>query len=221
MILLLLSACEAPGTLASVSALLAEDVVAVGEPPIRTVTAIAGIVAETCGVGEVEDHLFASRSAVAFGAELATVVRDSSAQTWTFTGVGLDGADGTLVLETDASQENFAVTYDGPGVELSAGIELRACDDAATAATVGGTGTWTGAGPEVALTLLDAARGLGLSFTPPAADLPGGGQVRAVDETDGWTILLDDASTVPGGSETWPGVASGADFTTDIAVRWP
>lgn len=221
MILLLLAACEAPGTLASVSEILAEDVVAIGEPPLRTVTAIAGIVAETCGVAEVEDHLFASRSAVAFGAELATVVRESSGQTWTFTGVGLDGADGTLVLETDGSQQNFAVTYDGPGVELTAGIELRACDDAATAAIVGGTATWTGSGPEITLALLDAATGQGLTFAPPAADLPSGGQVRAVDETDGWTILLDDASTVPAGSETWPGVVSGADFATDIEVRWP
>ncbi|MDP2306135.1 MAG: hypothetical protein Q8P18_08905 [Pseudomonadota bacterium] len=219
--LLLLIACTEPSTLETVSAALADRAVADAEAPMRTMTALAGLLAETCGVDTVEDHVFVSRSAVALGASVATVEREETTQTWTFAEVGIDGALGTLQVETDASQVNLAVTYTAEGLKLTAGIELRDCDADVPSAVMGGTGTWSTAELSAALTLVGVAPSNGLAFNPTTAEVPTAGQVRASDEAADWIILLDDAATLPPEAGKWTGQASGTGWTHAVEVGWP
>ncbi len=219
--MLLLLACAEPGTLASVSAALGEQAAASAERPLRTMTAIAGLLAETCGGTSVETYTFTSRSAAALGASVAAVDHDETTQIWTFEGVGLDGVEGTLEVVTDGSQENLAVTWTADGVRFTAGVEIRACDEDVPSATLGGTGTWTTADATITLNLVGAAPVNGLVFSPITADVPTDGQVRATDEDAGWAVLLDDAETLPEGAPQWTGVASGDGWTHVVAVAWP
>ncbi|MES2639313.1 MAG: hypothetical protein V4850_07505 [Myxococcota bacterium] len=221
MTLLLLVACTEPSTLETVSAALADRAVADAEAPLRTMTAVAGLLAETCGVASVEDYVFVSRSAVAFGVSVATVEREETTQTWTFAEVGIDGTLGTLQVATDASQDNLAVTYTAEGLKLTAGIELRDCDADVPSAVMGGTGTWATAQLSTALTLVGAAPANGLAFDPVTADVPTAGQVRAADEAADWIILLDDAATLPPEAGKWTGQASGTGWAHTIEVGWP
>lgn len=221
MILALLAACTEPGTLGSVSDALGAGALADAELPIRTTTAIVGLLAETCGADTLEDYRFTGRSAAALRATAAVVTREDAAQTWTFDGVGLDGAEGTLALVTDLNQQNFAVSYAVDGVRLSAGLELRACEEAGASAIVGGTGTWTTADVVVGLTVLGAAPTNGLGFVPTTADVPSSGQVRAEVEAADWVVLMDDAATAPDGAPVWKGVATGSDWASEVEVRWP
>ena len=221
MIPLLLLACAEPSTLGTVSEALAARAVADGELPLRMATATAGLLAETCGVETVEEHVFVSRSAAALGASVATVERDDTTQTWTFADIGLDDTSGTLVVETDASQDNLALTYTGDGLKFTAGMEVRDCDTDVPSVVIGGTGTWTTADVTVGLTLVGQAPANGLVFDPVTADRPGGGQLRAEDEAAGWVILLDELGTVDASLGAWTGTASGTGWTADVAVGWP
>lgn len=221
MILLLLVACTDPSTLETVSGALADRAVADAEAPLRTMTAIAGLLAETCGVASVEDHVFVSRSAAALGASSATVDRDETTQTWTFPEVGIDGALGTLQVKTDAAQDNLAVTYTAEGLKFTAGMELRDCDTDIPSAVMGGTGTWSTAELSTALTLVGVAPSNGLTFNPITADVPTAGQVRAADEAADWTILLDDAASLPPEAGKWTGQASGTGWAHAVEVGWP
>jgi len=221
MIGLLLLACAEPSTLGTVSEALAARAVTDGELPLRMTTATAGLLAETCSDETVEDHVFVSRSAVALGASVATVERDETTQTWTFADIGLDAIAGTLVVETDASQDNLALTYTADGLKLTAGMEVRDCDLDVPSVVMGGTGTWMTADATVTLTLVGQAPANGLVFDPVTAERPGAGQLRAEDETEGWTILLDELGTVDASLGAWTGTASGSGWTADVAVGWP
>ena len=221
MSLLLLFACTEPATLESVSEALAARAVDDAEVPLRTLTALAGLLAETCGVATVEDHVFTSRSAAALRATVATVDRDETTQTWTFAGVGLDEREGTLVVETDATQDNLAVTYTADGLKFTAGIELRDCDTDGPSAVMGGTGTWSTATLSIALTLVGAAPANGLAFDPVTAELPTAGQLRASEEAAGWVILLDEVATLAPDAEGWTGRATGTDWASVIEIGWP
>lgn len=221
LIAVLAVACTEPGTLASVSSALAGEAVADAEVPLRTLTAVAGLLAETCGAPAIETFTFTSRSAAALGASTATVDHDEETQTWTFADVGLDGAAGTLEVVTDANQENLAVTYTADGLKFTAGIELKDCDPDVPSVVVGGTGTWTTADLSVAVSLVGAAPATGLAFSPTTAQVPTGGQVRAANEDAGWVILLDDAATLPEGAPAWTGRASGDDWAAPVEIGWP
>lgn len=219
--LLLLLACTEPSTLETVSAALAARAVSDAEAPMRTMTAVAGLLAETCGVAAVEDHAFVSRSAVALGASTSTVERDETTQTWTFPEVGLDETLGTLQVETDENQVNLAVTYTADGLKLTAGIELRDCDADVPSAVMGGSGTWSTAQLSTALALVGVAPSNGLAFNPVTAEVPTAGQVRAEDEAADWIILLDDAATLPAEAGKWTGQASGTGWAHTIEIGWP
>ncbi|MDP2311554.1 MAG: hypothetical protein Q8P41_01510 [Pseudomonadota bacterium] len=221
MTLLALLACTEPETLESVSAALAQRAVDDAELPLRSMTALAGLLGETCGVASVEDYTFTSRSAAAMRASTATVDRDETTQTWTFTGVGLDEMDGTLLVDTDASQDNLAVTYTADGLKFTAGIEIRDCDTDIPSVVVGGTGTWSTASLTTSLTLVGVAPANGLGFNPVTAEVPTGGQVRASDETAGWVILLDEVSTLPPDAGVWTGQATGTGWSYAVEVGWP
>lgn len=217
MILFTLVACQAPGTLGSVGEALGRDVVDAAELPLRMTTAIAGLLAETCGVGELEDYVFSSWSAQALGVASAVVTRGEDGQTWRFDGSGLDGVDGTLTLLTDATQERFDVTWSGGGATLTGELEFHGCD-ADGVALVGG-GTWSD--DVTGVTVAVADNGEGVLYAPPTAPVPTGGQLRAAAPNAKWLLLLDDAGQVEAGFPAWPGVASGADFSVRVTIAWP
>jgi hypothetical protein len=190
--ILALLACESPGTLSSVADALATDAEVQGEPALRLTTAVAGVLAETCGVDDISSYAFSGGFAAAMGVTGVTVTTSEEQFIWTATDVGLDGNLGTLAYTTNSSAQNFAIEYANGTEQLTAGFETKNCDDEGV--IVSGTGTWSSADLEVALTILGVAPSNGLVFRPTTASYPSGGWIKATEETAGWEILLDDAA---------------------------
>lgn len=219
-----LLACDAPETLGSVAAALGQDAVADGTPGTRMTIAVAGLLAETCGVSDIDSYVFSSRAAAALGAARADVVRvvDEGTQAWTFAGAGLDDQEpADLLISTDADAENLAVEWDNGAARFTAGIELRDCDTSVPSVVVGGSGKWLTTGLEVAFSLTGVSPLAGVVYAPPLGDAPVTGQIRATNQVDGWVVLLDDASVLGETPEAWPGVASGKGWQTSVVVPWP
>lgn len=217
--MLYLLACSEPGLLSSVSEVLADEALAESEEGLQMVTALSGLAAETCLAGTVNGYTFTGRSASALGITSAVVTIEDTTEIWTFSEAGLDAHAGTLEVRTDGQRDDLAISWTADGLTLAAELEVRACGS--DAAVIGGSATWTSSLGVVAMTLIGEAPANGVVYSPPLANTPVGGQIRAEDEDLGWTILLVDASTLAADPPAWPGTASGDDWTQEIDVRWP
>jgi hypothetical protein len=220
MILALLAACADPPLLDAVTDELAQGAVDQAEPPIRLLSAVAGVLAEACSVTEIGSYTFTGGAARALGISTATAEVTSGAQTWTFEGVGLDGAAGDLSVVTDLSRANFAVAWRGDGATLSAGLEAAACDGQ-TSGALTGNGTWTFGAVQSTLTVLAAAPEVGLRFEPSLAATPSAGQLRWNEESEPLVLLLADASAIDLEAGTWPGTVDGKGWESTVDIEVP
>jgi hypothetical protein len=216
-----LFACAEPPVLDAVTEELSAGAVSAGTQPLRMMTALVGALSEGCSVESIDGYTFTGPSANALGLGAPVVEHGETSQTWTFLGVGLDDADGTLVVTTDLDRQDLALTYTTDSVLLTAGIVEQVCETTTDRAVFSGTGTWTEGGVASQLNIVAVSPEVGLEFSPTLLIAPASGQVRWADEDDGWVILLDDAATIDHAADTWPGLASGKDWSREIAIALP
>jgi hypothetical protein len=222
-IALALLACTEPALLETLEAELAADTVADASPGLRLFVGVAGLVAETCAIDPLNDHVFASASAEALLATTAAIEKDdvTGEFTWEQDGVGLDGADGTLTLEADDERENWSFTYDHGATEVITGTLTLDCDALVPESLVGGSGTRSSEEGKDTLTLIGEAPVTGLLFSPTTARAPDGGQARWARDDDGTKLTLNDASEIDAVAGTWPGLASGRGWEAEVTVPLP
>lgn len=226
--LLALAACEEPGILDSVAEELALRTAAEAEDGVRLVVAVSGLVAETCGVEDVDTYTFAGGGAAALGATVGERLGGESF-TWVFAGVGLDGVEGELHLSTDAAREDYTVSWEGDGDALTAALTLAWCDPSALEAVVSGTGHHVTQGDDRNLALDGPSPYPGLRFEPTTGIAPTSGFVtwswHGEDARDGngddRKIVLDDASTIDVDAGLWSGTASGNTWSHAIELALP
>lgn len=217
--ILALLACEEPGTLSSVADALATDAEVQGEPALQLTLAVAGVLAETCNVDDISSYAFTGPYAAAMGVTGVTVSTSEEQFIWTATDAGLGTDLGTLEYTTNSSALNFAIEYANGTEQLTAGFETKSCDDEGV--IISGSGTWSTAELSVPLSILGVAPSNGLVFRPTTVAYPGGGWLKAEEETQGWEILLDDSSTLGFAPESWTGTASGKGWTGAVEMAWP
>ncbi len=128
--LLTLLGCVEPPILEPVEEKLADRVMEVAEPQIRIFLSVAGVVAETCLTDSMSSYVFEGAVPKAFGVTAAQVETSASGDhTWTFPHVGIDGAEGELVLVTDSGRTSFSATYTAPDNTLMDGeFHILSCD---------------------------------------------------------------------------------------------
>lgn len=223
MLLVVLSACTEPPLLGSYADRLAADAVSDGEPAIDLFLTVTGVLAESCGVETVPDHVFMGPSASALGIDYAPTkdVDDASGKIyWTFEPAGLDGEQGKLQYVTDSTRQSFTVLYIGGSYSLNADLAIAYCGDAyhtarssaSDAARFSHTGgVDTGSGGDTS----PVDTGGSVSATQEAI-VNGSGTYTDTDTEETWSLL-------DVGSDPYPGVGfTPVDARLPIAgyIRW-
>lgn len=230
----LLLACVEPPVIDPVTDTLSDHVVASAEPELRLFIGLAGVIAETCVVDRMSEYTFAGQAAAALGVTQATVTEsESGAKTWAFSGVGLDGADGTLVFTTDSDRMSFSTAYtDGAELRVSGEYHLVDCvggaSDTASSgadpvALVSGNIDVAGTNATHHLYIDGSTAYAALNWEPPTALAPTAGWAHWGDDASRPTeeLLLDDASGIDAAAGTWPGTATGSGWSKSVSVGLP
>lgn len=227
-----LLACTEPPLLASVGGELGSQAAELATPPLQMFVATVSVVGETCGVGQVESHVFTGGGAQRLSVSSVTVTTDAQGNhVWTFADVGLDASRGSLVVSADSKRTRFSTEWTTPSASFSADLRFADCpessddtaDDTAGAdadhVLVTGNGTWTHGEESSEMVLQGEGETPGLRYEPPAAPSPSVGWIHWKDARNKDVITLNDASAI--GSTGWPGVATGTGWTADVTVKAP
>jgi hypothetical protein len=218
---MLLAGCAQSPLLDTVEGKLADEALDEAEPAARLYVAVSGLVGETFAVESVNGYVFEGECAAALGAVSADVTTGNDTLTWSFDGVGLDGADGHLLITTDLDRASFDVQYDAGDVAMAVTLTNQHYDADTNEGIVGGTGTWSIAGAGRTISALGPAPYPGLAFSPSTALAPSSGQVHWANEDEDLKMLLDDASEIDAAAGTWPGTITGGSWEREIEVRLP
>jgi hypothetical protein len=208
--------CAEPGTLGPVREVLAGDLVETAGPGLRLAVAVNGVVAETCGLVELDGYTFVGAPAMALGAVAAAVTRDEATGVvrWDLGDVGLEGVLGRLRVVTDTARSGVEVEWSGDAGVLTGALRDRCGEDGLAA--VSGTLTWQHAGLRDALVFTGEPPHAGLAWDLPPQSMPTSGTARWARDEDPRTLELIDAAEVD--SATWPGRARGPGWAADVGV---
>ncbi len=237
-LLLPLAGCVEPPVLDAVTQKLADQVVKTAEPQIRLTVGVAGLIAESCAATDMNTYLFQGQDAQAMGVTMALV---TDGPTWTFSHVGIDGADGTLTLATDTNRVAFTATYDVTGQgSVSGTLKILNCSSAADTggATLPSADTYVadvnGSLDFNSTTSSDTTHaeiaGTGtynsLTWSPPTVLAPTAGWVDWTNkqQSPDEEIVLAGASQIDPSTLTWPGTATGTGtsaWSANVTVRLP
>ncbi|MEN9786954.1 MAG: hypothetical protein RLZZ299_2218 [Pseudomonadota bacterium] len=209
-------ACAEPGTLGPLRDVLAGELLAAAGPGLRLAVAVNGVVAETCGLTDLDGYTFAGAPAAALGVTSAAVSRDEATGVvrWDFGEIGLDGTPGRLRVVTDTARSGLDVEWSGEAGVLTGALRDR-CGDDGTAA-VSGTLALQHEGLRDAIAFGGDAPYAGLAWALPPGRLPVAGVVRWSRDDDPRAITLDDAGDAEVGA--WPGRARGPGWGADIVL---
>jgi hypothetical protein len=223
MTLLALVACTPPGLLRTLQDELAADAVADAEPGLRLFVGVGGMIAETCGLDQLSDYVYSGVSAEALAATTSMVAKDdvTGEFTWEQEGVGVDGALGSLSIDADDERTTWSMTYQLEGVEVISGALTLDCDASVPEAVIGGSANRTAGEHKDTLSFIGAAPVAGVLYSPSTSRAPDAGQARWAREATSTKLTLDDASTIDAVAGTWPGVASGRNWTAEVVVALP
>ena len=205
--------CAAPDTLTPVEDALGDEVLDAARPALARALVVNGLLAETCGLVDLEGYVFAGAPARALGITSVTVTRDDStgAVRWAFGDVGVDGALGALGVVTDTSRQGLEVEWVGEGWILSGTLTER-CTDAGAA--LNGTLALQEGGRRDSVAFSGEAPLAGLAWELPPRATPFAGAARWSRQEDTRSLVLDDASAIDG--TTWPGEARGTGWTAEV-----
>jgi hypothetical protein len=211
-----LLACAEPGTLGPLRDVLAGDLLDTAAPGLRLAVAVNGVVAETCGLVDLDGYAFAGAPAAALGVASAAVSRDEATGVvrWDFGDVGLDGALGRLRGVTDTARSGVDVEWSGEAGVLTGALRDRCGDDGRVA--VSGTLTLQHDGLRDTLAFGGEAPYAGLAWGLPPGAMPVSGVVRWSRDDDPRAIALADAVDAEGAG--WPGRARGPGWGADILL---
>ena len=211
-----LLACAEPGTLGPLRDVLAGDLLETAAPGLRLGVAVNGMVAETCGLTELDGYTFAGSPAAALGITAAAVSRDEATGVvrWDFGEVGLDGILGRLRVVTDTARSGVEVEWTGEAGVLTGALRDRCGDDGSAA--VSGTLAFQHAGLRDTLAFGGDAPYAGLAWTLPPGFMPLSGVVRWSRDDDPRTLVLADARDAE--DAAWPGRARGPGWGADILL---
>lgn len=201
LLLLGLVGCTEPPVLDPVTSKLADQILTTAEPQMRLFIGVAGVIAESCTVDGISGYTFQGETAHALGVTEAEVVTSESGDhTWTFSHVGIDGTDGTLILTTDSERTTFSVSYTAANNTLVSGdYHVLSCDPPAATAEAGDTGTVdTGA---VDTGAADTGTDTGGTDTADTGGTDTGGTDTGATTVGDWTVNVSgnlDFETVDG-----------------------
>lgn len=223
-----LAGCVNPPTLDAVAEELGARTLADAEQPTRFLVALTGLLAETCGVDEIDQHAFVGGGAAALGVAALVRVEGETETAWVAADAGIDGDLGELRIVPDAARSAHVVSWRGDGGTLAATLTVGACDPTGATARVSGIGSWTEDDGEArALDATGPEDAPGLVWAPTNAPLPTSGHAvwtRAYG-TDGRadddTLVLADAAEIDVEAGVWPGVASGQGWSREVDVPLP
>ena len=241
--ILLLAACAHPPLVDAVEEQLAEEVLGRGQTPIRIFVALSSLMAEGCGVPDIETYTFVGGGARALGVTTAIkTVLDSGDIQWTFENAGLDDVGaGELVLKTTSDHASFEVTYilETAGITVTGTVPVLLCDVADSDPSEDGIALQGDVATGGSLEFTEDAVGTkvlaegdkpfeGLHFNPPTDTTPWAGWAKwsddSEDATRGQALELDGAAFID--TDLWPGTASGiasngVEWDRVVDVRLP
>lgn len=229
--LVALAGCTNPPTLDVVAEELGDRTLEDAEVPTRFLVAVTGLLAETCGVEEIDQHTFVGGGAAALG--VVSLVReeeetDGATETaWVAADAGLDGDAGELRIVADAARSAHVVSWQGESGTLAATLTLALCDPTGATARISGIASWTKDGEARALDAAGPEEAPGLVWAPTDAALPTSGHAAWTRTygTDGRgddvSLVLGDAAEIDVDAGVWPGVASGSGWSWAVEVPLP
>lgn len=210
-------ACAEPGTLGPLRDVLAGELLDAAAGEVRLAVAVNGVVAETCGLLDLEGYAFAGAPAAALGVASVAASRDEATGTvrWDFGDVGLDGVVGRLRMVTDTARSGVEVEWTGEAAVLTGSLRERCGEEGRSGVT--GTLTAQHAGVRDGLAFGGGPPYAALTWGLPPGPMPVAGTVRWSREADPRTLALDDAADVPGAA--WPGLARGPGWAADVTLE--
>ncbi len=218
--------CVEPPLLDRLAAAYGAAVVADSEQAVGLFVSVAAVVAEPCAAENIDAYVLTGHGFRALGVTTpAVTIEESGARTYAYGTVSVGGDSGPLTLTSDAARKSWSARYEGAEGTFSATYVVSECavgeDGVATSSALAGSGTYLltdGTEQKVAISGGDGAE---LEWAPPTAAVPTRGEVTWSISADKLELALADAGEIEPVERSWPGVADGGSWQTEVGMIIP